>query len=88
MASVEKDLMNQSPDTDQLNVGARDREESRMATKFLSRVFEAVLLATHSTARNTTLVHIQGDMEGCSYWIGQMDKVYTGGERFKRSSKC
>lgn len=38
MACVEKDLMNQSPDTDQLNVGTRERK-IRMGPKFLPRVF-------------------------------------------------
>lgn len=43
--SAEKDLINLSPDTGQLNVGERRREESKMFPKFLPRVFEAVLLA-------------------------------------------
>ena len=73
--------MNPSPDTDQLNVGTRERGESRMGPKFLPRVFEAVLLATYSTASST--VHIQGHRQGYSYWLQQADKVYTEGERFK-----
>lgn len=75
MAWVGKELMNQSPDTDQLNVGTRERGESRTGPKFLPRVFEAALLATYSTASSTTRVQIHGDREGYSYCLRQADKV-------------
>ena len=55
MACVGKELMNRSPDTDHPNVGTRERGESRTGPKFLPRVFEAVLLATYSTASSTAI---------------------------------
>lgn len=37
--------MNQSPDSDQLNVGVREREAARMVPKFLPIVSETILSA-------------------------------------------
>lgn len=62
-------LDDQSPDADQLNVGVRERGESSIP-KLLPTVFEAILLATHSTPRNTTPVHAPGGMEGCQLLDG------------------
>ena len=73
------------PESWHWSLESRDKRkgESRTGPKFLPRVFEAVLSATCSTASSTTLVHVQGDREGCSYWLQQADKVQTEGERFK-----
>ena len=73
------------PESWHWSLECRDKRkgESRTGPKFLPRVFEAVLSATCSTASSTTLVHVQGDREGCSYWLQQADKVQNEGERFK-----
>lgn len=48
-----------------------EREEKKQdVPKFLSIAFETNLLATHSTLRNTTSVHIPLDMGGQSNGMG------------------
>ena len=57
--------MNHSPDADRLNGGVRERGESGTVPKLLPTMLEAILLATHSTPKNTTPVRVPGGMEGC-----------------------